>query len=356
MHRPAQGINRPQIGSTAVTLDLAFANVEVMTDTPTIYTAHDVPDLINSLPTLFGFRPSESLVAIATKGERRRFGFRLRVDIPDERDVDAMASLVARHLQHQDAEGAILIAVTERQDVAARLLAAVEGALPPVGLVVSVRANASHYWTSEPRFPADGIPYDTSGHHLSIVEAIAAGQEILPDRQALVDRFRAVTGPRRHWLECATDEVLREVVPLIGRAGGADLAEFGMREIGPILERGLVARLGDAEVIRLAVWMSAISVRDAVWALITPDNAGTMLALLTQVSRSVVPPFEPAVLSLAGFAAWLTGDGAQALIAVERALESDPDYSMAALILKLVEGGVSPSHWAGFASDQDSSP
>jgi hypothetical protein len=326
-----------------------------MTDTPTVYTAHDVPDLINSLPTLFGFTPSESLIAIAANGPRRRFGFRLRVDIPDDEDVDELAALVTRHLHHQAAEAAVLIAVTERQAVAGRLLAAVERGLAPIELVVGVRATATHYWTSEAGFPIEGIPFEKSPHHLSIVKAIAAGQEILPDRQALVDRFRAVEGPRRRLMLRATDEVLRQVLPLISQAQGADLAVAGMREVGPILERGSIGRLDDGDVVRLAVWTSAVAVRDAVWARITCDNAETMLGLLTQVSRSVVPPFEPAVLSLAAFAAWLTGDGAQALIAVERALSADPGYSMAGLILQLLEGGVSPSHWAGFPADHGSS-
>ncbi|MEJ7901521.1 MAG: DUF4192 family protein, partial [Thermomicrobiales bacterium] len=35
-----------------------------------------------------GFRPAESLVGVATHGPRRRFGFRLRVDIPAIDDVD----------------------------------------------------------------------------------------------------------------------------------------------------------------------------------------------------------------------------------------------------------------------------
>lgn len=327
-----------------------------MTDTPTIYTAHDVPDLINSLPTLFGFTPCESLVGIATTGERRRFGFRLRVDLPEEREVDALGSLVAQHLQHQGAEGAVVIAVTDRQDIAALVLAAVERALPPVELVVGVRATRTHYWTTDAGFPADGIPYVTSGHHLSIVKAVAAGQEILPDRQALVDRFRAVEGSRRESFLRATEEVLRDVIPLIGRAGDADLADIGMRDVGPILERGSVHKLDDADLVRLSVWMSSVAVRDAVWARITRENANPMLSLLTQASRSVVPPFEPAVLSLAAFAAWLTGDGAQALIAVERALEADPDYSMAGLILRLLEGGVSPSHWSEYRADHDPSP
>ena len=42
------------------------------------YVAHDVPDLLNLVPTLLGFHPTESLVAVATHGPRRRFGFRMR--------------------------------------------------------------------------------------------------------------------------------------------------------------------------------------------------------------------------------------------------------------------------------------
>lgn len=86
-----------------------------MTDT---FVAHDVSDLLNALPTLFGFRPSESLVAVATNGPRRRFGFRMRVDLPPQEQVDPLARLVSRHLRHQGAEGAVLVAVTERQDIA----------------------------------------------------------------------------------------------------------------------------------------------------------------------------------------------------------------------------------------------
>jgi len=319
-----------------------------MTDTRTVYTAHDVPDLINSLPTLFGFVPSESLIAIATHGERRRFGFRLRVDIPAERDVAILASVVARHVRHQDADGAILIAVTEQQEAAALLLTAIERVLAPVNLIVAVRAHATRYWTTEPDFPIDGIAYERSDHHLSVVQAIAAGQEILPDRQALVDRFAAVDGIRRKWLEQATETVLAQVFPLVARCPDADLAALGMRDVSPILKRGLGGRLDDDDLIRMSVWMSSVKVRDAVWAQITQANAGKMLTLFTRLSAAVIPPFEPAVLSLAAFAAWLSGDGAQALIAVERALAADPDYPMARGILQLLEGGVSPAHWTGF--------
>lgn len=328
-----------------------------MKQTPSVYTAHDIPDLLNTLPTLFGFRPEESLVAVSTHGPRRRFGFRLRVDMPDPGHVDALAELVVGHLSRQGAEGAVLLAVTREQDTARDLLAAIERQLPPIALVVAARADGERYWSDEPGFPPGGIAYETSDHHLAVVQAIAAGQQILPDRQALVDRFAAVSGPRRTWLERAADEVRDQVVPLVARTPDAELAAVGMHEVRPILDRGLAGeRLDDDDLARFSVWMSAVLVRDEVWGQVTVESADDMLRVLTLVARSVVPPFEPAVLSLAAFAAWLTGDGAQSLVAVERALLADPSYSMAGLMLQLLEGGVSPSHWLAIQAGTASSP
>lgn len=316
-----------------------------MTDAPTIFTAHDIPDLLNALPTLFGFRPKDSLVAVATHGPRRRLGFRLRVDIPPEHHVDELAELTAEHLRRQGAEGAILVAVTEQQAVASALLTAVGSHLHDIELVVSVLADGTRYWVDVPGFPSEGIPYATSDHHLSIVKAVAAGQQILPDREALASRFKAVEGPRRQEILRLADSIVRE----IDGTDIDDLVQVAMDQVRPILQRGLSGeRVSDADAVRLAVWVSKREVRDEVWSLISRDCANEMLSFLTHVSGTVVPPYEPAVLSLTAFAAWLSGDGAQALIAVERALEADPSYGMSRGVLALLEGGVSPAHWDEF--------
>ena len=328
-----------------------------MTQTPSVYTAHDIPDLLNTVPTLFGFWPQESLIAVATRGPRRRFGFRMRVDIPARESVDDLAGIVVGHLSNQGAEGAILIAVTQQQEIARDLLAAIERRLPPITVIVAARADGARYWSDEPGFPADGIAYETSDHHLAVVQAVAAGQQILPDRQALVDRFAAVQEPRRAWMERAADEVLREVVTLIARMPDSELTAVGMQQVQPILDRGLAGeRLTDEEIARFSIWVSSVAVRDEVWGQITAETADAMLAFLALVSRSVVPPFESAVLSLTAFAAWLTGDGAQSLIAVERALDADKTYSMARLILQMLEGGVSPAHWLALQAAKPVSP
>ena len=108
-----------------------------MTDDTPVYTAHDIPDLINSLPTLFGFTPEDSIIAIATSGPRNRMGFRLRMDMPAMADVERAAAQIVAHLADQGAEGAMVIAVTPQTDVAARLVPAIErrlGTIRPVGM------------------------------------------------------------------------------------------------------------------------------------------------------------------------------------------------------------------------------
>ena len=54
--------------------------------------------------------------------------------------------------------------------------------------------------------------------------------------------------------------------------------------------------------------------------------------------------YAPAATLLA-FAAWLSGDGALAWCALDRARTADPDYSMAALVERALTCAVPPSSW-----------
>jgi hypothetical protein len=86
-------------------------------------------------------------------------------------------------------------------------------------------------------------------------------------------------------------------------------------------------------------------VRDLAWSRIDRAHAGRYAALWSAVARRVVPPYEPPVLSLAGFAAWAYGDGASAWCAVDRALAADPGYSMAQLLADALDRCVPPDVW-----------
>lgn len=310
-----------------------------------VFTAHDIPDLFNAMPTLFGFRPVESIVAIATSGPRRRMGFRLRMDLPDAEHVDEAAAVVVGHLRRQGAEGVIALAITRRQDVAHDLLDAIEAGLGAITPIVIARSDGRRYWVDVPGFPVEGIGYETSDHHVSIVQAVAAGQQVLPDREALVARFAPVSGECRERMEVLSQVALIRVLGDLGRHDEPS-AVVALRELTPLWARVMAGEaVTEEDAATVSVWVNAITVRDAVWRLFTPDVAEAAFVLMSRVAQLVVPPYEPGVLALTAFAAWLTGDGAQALIAAERAHAVDPTYSMATVMLDLVRSGVGPQEW-----------
>lgn len=312
------------------------------------YTARGISDLLDLVPALFGFEPQESFIAVATYGERARFGFRLRLDIPPERHVVEAAHQVAAHLRRQAAEGVILLALTERSREADGLIAATESALGSIPVLEAVRSDGASYWTYGPDGPDEPRPYERRCSPV-VAEAVLEGLPILPDRMALVSRFAGVAGQRRAEMEVATARVLSLAVRQLATVPRMHLGDAGLAGLAPIIARyDGGGALDDDDRATLAIWVSSIQVRDAVWSTFDRDNAATALKLWTDIAQHVVEPFEAPVLCLAAFAAWLTGDGAQALIATERALSTEPDYEMGQLILQLLEGGVSPSTWGGF--------
>ena len=180
----------------------------------------------------------------------------------------------------------------------------------------------------------------------------------MPDRAALAATFAAVSGPDRVAARREVQSVEDEVVALLGLRGRgqvrrptrqvtATAAPIGAARVAVVLQRTVRAgRVGmtsaeSASAVRdavtpgraavLAVWCSFIPVRDVAWSSMTPADAVSHLALWTAVSQRVVPPYEPAVLALAAFAAWLSGDGASAWCALDRCVEVSP---------QLLDGGL----------------
>jgi hypothetical protein len=317
-----------------------------MTDDVPVFTAHDIPDLINTLPTLFGFTPEDSIVAIATFGPRNRLGFRLRMDMPTMEQVGLAAGQIVAHLAHQGAEGAIVLAVTDQTGVAAQLVLHVERRLGDIRPVLGAWANGTRYWTTSDDCDPAGHPYQTSDHHLAVVQAIAGGQEILPNRAAVAAKLEPDGGPRRVWLNHGAETVAGQIAAALNTRQDRSVVDIGLCDVKGALAATLARRgCTDDVALRFAIWATILPVRDALWALITPDNARDMVGLWSHVVRCAPPPVSPPSLSLAGFAAWLSGDGTLALIAAERALAIDPHYTLAGLLLKLLEGGVPPSSW-----------
>lgn len=317
-----------------------------MTQDKTRYRAHSLEDLLNTLPTMFGFVPRESVIGVCVHSERNRFGFRLRHDLPEAGREPALAAELAPHLLRNGGDGYLLFAVSADAERARAMLFALRDELPIGHCRLAVWADDERLWSDVPGHPVEGEPYTMSDHHEARVHAVAAGLVVLDDRAELYAEVAGPTGERRRWLDVAHDHVVEAFVARALRAEDDDLAGTEQGRVAARIDRALGGEtLTDGDLVEMAVLVASITVRDAEWVRIDRANASAMHAVWASVCRVAVPDFAPAVLSLAGFAAWQAGDGARAIVALEEALRHDPEYSMARLLTEVVQAGVHPDLW-----------
>ena len=306
-----------------------------MTTSPTVYTAHDPADLAGALPTLFGFMPEHSVVAITTEGPRRRLAFRMRADLPpDLAGAGFLASQIARHVDTHGKDGLILMALgdtSEREAAEATMLDVAQQSRLEHVISLWIDTEAALVYV----VGADVEPTTFRRNLEALSLAIGAGQQIVPSRAALVAAYE----PALDALTVEVEEALAQLVPdtITGDEGVLALARMQGRGTPPNLAHHIAV---------LAVAVQDIEGRDKVWGTINVDNArelicGPLLVAATHTPADLRVP----VYALLAFAEWQSGDGARALTAVDQVLAVDPDYSMARLILQVLEAGINPAQW-----------
>lgn len=322
-----------------------------MESTP-IHTVNDIPGMLGTLPALFGFRPEESIVAICIHGPRSRFGFRLRLDTPEPENVDDAAALVAQHLRSQHPDGVILIALTDRAEIADDMVERTRHHLNGIPILEAARADDGHYWDYRRATPPGGIPYADSSTSPAVTAAVAAGKPIYSSRRELENAYNTVSPPLRTHVQSAMSGALEEIEAITAASGQRT-------ELDTIRERAAAAlvaatddrsQLTPENTVWLTIGAAVIPIRDDMWATMTHQNAADqadvwrLVAIHSEGLQSVAP------YTLSAFGNWLAGDGAQALIAVEHAREQDPTYAMANLVETALSHGVDPRSWNGFAA------
>jgi hypothetical protein len=344
-------------------------------------TVRSPAELIAAVPYLLGFHPHDSLTVVAVRD--RQVVFVGRHDLLDPDTPEDAAEVEARHVAtivaRQEADGATVVGhgTAERVTPAALRLGA---ALDRLGIPVLdvLRVTDGRYWSylcEEPSCcPPEGLPVDAAS---SVVAAFAtyAGQVALPDRETLAAQVDPVTGPERDALRAATEAarerltaLLCDAVPApLDRADGDPAGELEAMAFGRALRRaGRAAvrsafrrhrdggRLSDTEVAWLGVLLGHLPVRDFAWERVSDDE--WQVDLWADVVRRVEPEHLPAPACLLAFAAWRCGQGALAVVAVERARSQAPDYSMAALLDEVLRYALPPSTVDGWPARDRPAP
>ena len=327
-------------------------------------------DMVDALPYLLGFFPSDSVVALGLQGPTRRQGGTVRIDIPAAADWPDAAEEVARFLvalsEHRDRspDAAILYlcrdpgpgrdgrAVAEElRPLAAQLTAAFAAAGVPVHEALCV--SGGRWWSFSCLDPAccdpGGTPVDRPGSTSTVAAAAAfAGIQLRGSLRDLQRELDPVSAPTAESQLRAFEEAVPALVEELRRSGGREAVRGRTAE----LVDAAVARFRDgaeelpeAEAARLILGLQDRLARDRAAEWLDPPDVEHAQRLWRFLARRCAVPFDShaaAPLSLLGWTAWVTGDQVTARIALGRALIADPEYAFARLLHEAVNCGAEP--------------
>jgi hypothetical protein len=189
--------------------------------------------------------------------------------------------------------------------------------------------------------PPDGKPREQTPQSLTLAAAHALhGDVVLPDRDAVVASVQAVTGDRAMAMGRAIDDAFAA-----WSATDVRRARTNTRRLVTRLRaryESPPATVSDAEAAALIVAMHDWRVRDPIIGMATTES-DAMRTLLLDVARLAVPPLDAPACTTFAMASYLHGNGLVAACAMERALKSDPHYSLALILQEALDRQVPPS-------------
>jgi len=319
----------------------AFPNTKLAVRSPA--------DLVAAVPYLIGHHPDDgSLVIVVVGGSR--IVFVARVDLPDPdapasevRELaDCLTPIVA---QQQPITAIVVVGYGDAGWVDPALRTVAQACTDGELLVWDLLRVTAGRWFSltcdDPACcPPQGTPFDPTTS-LVAVQATVAGIVALPDRAAVAARFAPVEGDARERMRHATVAAVNRLETLV-EAGDDAVHEAGAAAVRDALRKHDGGEcLSDDEMAWLTLLLADISVRDLAMEL--TERHDRHVAFWAEVTRRAEPPLVPAPATLLAVAAWRCGDGGLAAMAAERALQIDPTYRFAGLLLSAVRGGLPPS-------------
>jgi hypothetical protein len=304
---------------------------------------------------MLGYYPSDSLVLVCMYDARKRFELTLRYDLPVIDHPDEFFESMLPRLEA--AEPDAILAVFFGEDVP------IDGVLPHRAFTellldeleslevdqLDVLYTADDRWWSylcadQRCCPVDGTPVEISsdGALLLAAEHAFAGTAVLPDRKALAGSIAYADHDQLAARRGAIHEAIEQTLAFSPETA----RRLAHRMVLDVLERFTDprVRLSDDEVAELVGLVEHLWARDEFLVhAVDDEDRDTLIRLMSDVVRRVPPPYDRAVCSILAWLAYARGDGTLANIAVERALASDPAYSLATLVRSGLDQQLPPS-------------
>jgi hypothetical protein len=316
---------------------------------PQVLRVSRVEDVVATVPYLVGFVPTESLVAVALCGPRERLTFSVRIDLTPPEHDDKLAELIAAQMERAKADAVILCLYTDPPPA--------PGHLPRTALVETLQRRLpmpvrdallihdDRFWSyvcPDPECCPPGgrrlAPDDPGATAIAAAYAMH-GHALMPSRDAVVATIAPVTGPAAASMEQAVERVGAALLSLGEEVALASartlLDELLCRYASP------PAQFTHDEAAQLVLALHDIEFRDHALRRCA-DDLETARPLFTDLVRHAPLPLAAPACAALGFIAYVLGDGVVASTALERALDCEPGYSMAELLLIALRGQVPP--------------
>ena len=310
-------------------------------------TLRSAEDVIAAIRVVLGFEPEESVVLLTIGG---RYPLQARVDLPArcsggalEEELDQVAAQLLQAVRRNGARRALLVAYTERARFGRRCLRGLVRRLTRAGTRVAdaMRVDGRRWYPLDhdrADLKVTGVPYDVDNHPF-VVAAVVEGRVVHGSRSDLAASLR--TNPRL---------VLDTEAALPQPPASADW----VRAEADRCATGVSPSAADAA--RVLVSVQVPEVREAVWTAAERQGAPAAVRFWADLVRRAPDDLVADAAALLAFHCWLSGDGAQAWCAVDRALEADPAQGLAILVGDMLATAFAPHEWEstreilGFAS------
>lgn len=323
-----------------------------------------------SCAPLLGFTPEHSLVAFISGVPQRRSPVVMRVDLPATGDARNAATHSAVSIAGTGGVAVDAVAWVDDQATEAQsrlsssqfvteLLAALDLVGIEVGAIVST--NGTVWWAHGCPDPAccpqGARPLDTATMQAIRAEYVYAGYAPLASREQLAHRIarddvrahdvaealgrRTSPRPTMRWRDAQIRFVASVLMPAPDCV--ADYLDGASRGAPAPLTPSAAARLyrALADIRVRDVVLHRLAVRDPHCGPCRTETIETLCGVVRAAPRGWAAP----AATILALVSWLHGEGALASLAVQRALDEDPEYRLALLARQLMSRGTDPRDW-----------
>lgn len=314
-------------------------------------------DLLASLPQMMGFRPVNSVVLLADTGAGgKEIGRRVRCDLPPDEHAAALAEQLVESITKDDPTSVVVVIIGAGQKEPAD-----HDSLPHLALVAAIRTELDGRGVDQPA--AFWVPEIREGVRWACYDHESCGGK-LPDPRSTLAAAASVSlgmityGSREELAELLTpdrDLLLRGRAQLIdakvrdlGFGTAPEWSEArGFAAVRAALRASLsgLLALSDDQIAEVGLALADVRVRDACLATALPPDSDVALAaarLWQALSRALPAPERAEAACLAGYAAYMAGNGTLAGIALEAAHQADRDHILSGLLMSALQNGLAP--------------